>query len=246
MRKIIGMLGVKGAGKDTCAQFLTQEAGFLRVGFADALYQEVAQAFNVSTEFLGKRETKETDLPELALEHCANKEFVEAVLAKLTSSKKLRQATLAYAKTGKFSQGTSRRTVKALLKAARSPRWTLQMWGTEYRRQSRFGVDAYWLDKVRHIIEESPTQSVVVTDVRFLNEFRFIEKIGGVCIRVRRLSLEEKEAKARLANGSAAHSSETELLSKPTHYEVFNEEGKPESLRQQIHAVLESLNQKAA
>lgn len=215
MRKVVGLLGVKGSGKDTCAKFLVDEFGFRRVGFADALYQEVADAFGVTVEFLGNRETKETPLPQLSLAKCKDADFVRCFAEEVGWD---------------LSSG-------AFLSEPNSPRHVLQLWGTEYRR--RRGIDSYWLDKVKELIDSEPQTNFVVTDVRFSNEFNFIGSMGGKRIRVRRPELEAKEEAERSRAGRAAHPSETELLGKPTDAEVHNVEGRPESLREGIVAALQ-------
>lgn len=217
MQRVIGLLGVKGGGKDTTASFLVKFAGFKRIGFADALYREVAEAFGVTVEFLGNRNTKETPLPELALAHCRDAAFVQCVVEEL-----------------KLDTTDDKHLLVPL-----SPRVVMQLWGTEYRR--RRGVDSYWLDKVYAALKAEPNQSFVVTDVRFKNEFNFIHSIGGVNVRIRRPELEAKEALERAKNGTAAHSSETELLTVTADAEITNEEGNPESLRGGILAVAQEL-----
>lgn len=211
MRKVIGLLGVKGSGKDTCAKFLVDLQDFKRIGFADTLYQEVADAFGVTTAFLGNRDTKETPLSELSLVNCKDTKFSECVFDELHLPQAERQAAL-------FDP--------------QSPRFVLQLWGTEYRR--RRGVDSYWLDQVDAAIQAEPLTSFVVTDVRFMNEFSYIKSIGGSLVRIRRPTLEASEALERAKKGSAAHPSETELLSVVTNAELMNVEGSPDSLRSGI------------
>jgi hypothetical protein len=207
MQQIIGLLGVKGAGKDTAAAVLIEKFGFQRVAFADALYRETADAFGATVEFLGNRDTKESPLDELKLLNCTNSGFVETALD--------------IAK----EQGMVVDVTTPL-----SPRWVLQLWGTEYRR-IREGHDSYWLDRVDEVICDHPTVNFVVTDVRFINEAKYItNKKKGRLVRVRRPVLEAREAKERASKGTAAHRSEVELLTYPTDLEAINEEGKPESL----------------
>lgn len=212
MRMIAGLIGPKGCGKDTSAAYLIKEAGFMRAAFADALYKEAADAFGVTVEFLGNRDTKEADLPELRLERCRDPEFVKVVLELAGYSYKRRKE----------------------MRAPRSPRFIMQLWGTEYRRRSKSGWDSYWLDKVQAIIDANPDRSFVITDVRFNNEGDFVEKHGGFLVRIRRPELEAREAADRARKGTAAHSSETEMLTRKVAYELFNVEGKPESLREGI------------
>jgi hypothetical protein len=216
MRKVIGLSGLKGAGKDTCAAYLTSALGFVRVGFADTLYRQAAEAFGVTVEFMANRETKETPLPQLALRNCKDPAFVQCVIEEI------------HLDSGAFIGD-------AYLDHPLSPRVVMQLWGTEYRRKR--GVDSYWLDIVHAAIQAQPEKSFVITDVRFLNEFNFVRRTGGVNVRVRRPALEAAEALQRAKNGTAAHSSETELLAIKSDAEVVNEEGNPDSLRESIIAL---------
>lgn len=216
MRNIIGLLGGKGAGKDTCADFLVNERGYRRIGFADLLYQQASDAFGVTVAFLNNRATKETPLPELCLANCKDPDFVRCVVEELKLA-----------------------GLPDYLHIPHSPRVILQLWGTEYRR--RRGVDSYWLDKVKEVIMAHPFQSFVVTDVRFLNEFNFIQSLGGICVRVLRAALDALAAIDRAKKGTAAHPSETELLSVLADAELENVEGDPGSLRVGVLGLLQNL-----
>lgn len=225
MTRVVGLLGAKGAGKDTLAQFLVSRLGFVRASFADTLYREVAEAYGVTVEFLGNRGTKELPLPELSLANCGDENFVTIALRTLHAAES---------------------EIELELQKPRSPRWTLQLWGTEYRRQSEFGYDAYWVDKVRALITDNPDVRYVLSDVRFRNEVAMVRGFGGILIRVRRPVLEEKEAAARAQGaGTALHPSETELAGYPVDFEAINREGEPESLVEGLHTVLPELAQAA-
>lgn len=237
MGRVIGMLGAKGSGKDTCAAFLIKEAGYQRVGFADTLYEEVADAYRVTTAFFANRRTKETRLGKLALKHSSNRDFVEVALGTLTSNPAILKLALQYQQTGKIAAHRPRRVAKALIDSKRSPRWTMQLWGTEYRRKSKYGVDSYWLDQVAALIKAHPETDFVITDVRFKNEAVFVGLLGGWLVRVTRPVLEAFEAAERAKNGTAAHASETELLTYPVQHTVLNEEGKLENLRFAVLAI---------
>jgi hypothetical protein len=227
---ILGLTGVKGSGKDTLAQYLIDVFGVKRIGFADELYQQVANEYATTVLALNRRETKESALPFLALKFCQDVRFVEVALQSITKSRALRKACLDAYQTGNVPAHASARRVKSILNAPRSPRWTLQLWGTEYRRKSKYGVDSYWLDIVAAAIAKEPTQTFVITDVRFRNEAELVKRLGGHLMRIRRPVLEEREAADRAMNGTAAHPSEVEMLTYPVPYEVVNEEGKPDSL----------------
>ena len=221
MVRVIGLLGAKGSGKDTLAKLLGERLGYVRVAFADALYREVAAAYGVSVPSLQNRETKETPLPELGLANCKDENFVQVALNVL---------------------GVSEGSRETELLAPRSPRWTLQIWGTEYRRGSEFGHDEYWVDRVRDVLETNPTTRFVVTDVRFPNEVHMVRDFEGALVRVRRPSLERVEEEARRAGDSTAlHPSETVLANQPVDIEVFNREGDPLSLLEGLEEMLPEL-----
>lgn len=217
MQEIIGLLGVKGAGKDTAAAVLMKNFEFQRVAFADALYEEVADAFGVTVQFLGNRDTKELPQDEFRLLNCTNSGFVETVMDIAEEQEKFIDVTTPL-----------------------SARWVLQLWGTEFRR-IREGHDSYWLDRVDEIISANPDINYVITDVRFINEAKYVanknhqaehasSRSEGRNVRVRRLELEASEAKERALNGTASHFSEVELLGYPVDFEAFNEDGRPEVL----------------
>lgn len=206
-QEVVGLIGVKGAGKDTAATILIERFGFQRVAFADALYSEVAEAFGVTVEFLGNRDTKELPQDELKLLNCTSSGFVATAL-----------------------DIAAEEGLELDVRTPLSPRWVLQLWGTEFRR-IREGHDSYWLDRVNDIIRANPEVNFVVTDVRFINEARYItQTLRGKLIRIRRPVLEAKEALARAANGTAAHRSEVELLTYPTDLEAINVEDQMNSL----------------
>jgi hypothetical protein len=63
----------------------------------------------------------------------------------------------------------------------------LQWWGTDFRRH--FVSDNYWILKLGKAIRDhqaSPQDIIVVPDVRFKDEYKFIMDIGGTMIRVER------------------------------------------------------------
>jgi hypothetical protein len=159
------------------------------------------------------RETKETPLAALALEHCKDAQFVEILEQSVD-----------------FASAQDRTAFRA---QSRSPRWILQKWGTEYRRRSHYGWDSYWLDQVAGVIAAYPEARFVLTDVRFPNEADYVEREGGLLVRVRRPVLEALEEQARLAGtATALHPSETELLKRQVQAELINQEGNVNSLAQ--------------
>lgn len=202
MQQVVGLVGLRGSGKDTAAQFLV-EKGWQRLAFADALYIEVANAFGVAVEFLQCRETKETPLPELALVNCTDMIYVGVFLA--------------YENERLSAEGADIPLISKLT-LERSPREILQVWGTEYRRKHY--ADSYWRDQVYQIIRAQPDVNFVVTDVRFPDEAKLVEEtLGGQLGRIVRPGLAGADDKA------LQHSSEVAMRDYPIETVFQNEEG---------------------
>jgi len=216
MKHIIGLVGAKGAGKDTAALTLVEEYGYTRIGFADALYEEVAEAFGVPVELLGNRWIKEDPISALRLSQCRDPQFVEVALQVLKAKYR----------------------GKRLMNDPRSARWTMQTWGTEYRRKSKYGVNTYWRDIVGQ--KMTALERIVITDVRFLNEAAFLETQGQAHIaRVARETVDRDMARRRAAGDPAAnHPSETEMLSYPVNFLLENREGEPSALADAVRLMM--------
>lgn len=222
---LLGLIGAKGSGKDTLALHLVKNFGFTRLAFADKLYQEVAEAFGVTVEFLQNRETKETPTSALSLSRCNNKDFVFVARRELVSqmvSTMVKNLPLEVATALREEVVKNLQNVYQFEEVPLSPRAVLQWWGTEYRRVF-CQQDSYWLDEIRRQIV--PGKRYVITDVRFANEANFTEDEGGSLGRILRPYLQELEDKA-LACGAptAQHKSETELRDRKTQFTFINEE----------------------
>jgi hypothetical protein len=201
MQKVVGLVGLRGAGKDTAAQILIDN-GWRRIAFADGLYLEVARAFGVTTAFLGRRETKELPQPELALANCTDNIFIAVMLQ--AAGLRLGQV--------------NGRTLSAFLRKPRSPREIMQYWGTEYRRTVI--RDDYWREQVRAEVVANPGTNYVITDVRFPDEGRLVEDtLGGELGRVTRPGMAGANDKSLL------HSSEVAMLDYPIANVFVNQEG---------------------
>lgn len=154
--QLIALTGPAGAGKDSVADCLHHLAGFHKMAFAAALYAEVCAAFAVPMKYLTTRETKELPMAALALAQCYDGRFVQALAARNTGLD---------------------------LNAARSPRWVLQRWGTEYRRAQDL---EYWLKRFEAAIDQRGPGPIVITDCRFANEAALVRRLGGVIWRLER------------------------------------------------------------
>lgn len=100
------------------------------------------------------------------------------------------------------------------------PRWgvssrkILQIVGTELFRNTLpnyMNIDNIWIESAKMWLERNKGKNVIFTDVRFLDEARFIKKAGGIILRVVR-DLENKDT----------HSSETETDKITADYTIYN------------------------
>jgi hypothetical protein len=156
----LGLAGLAGCGKDSVADYLVRTYGFIKYSFSDALYREVVDAFGLDSEdLLRDRESKEKALACLRLEYCQDHDFV----------------TVAKAALNKEGGITLPHVLKPL-----SPRWVLQVWGTQYRRAQDpdyWVLKAQdWVTSVRRsvaFLEQKP-QFFVNTSTRFSNERAWI------------------------------------------------------------------------
>lgn len=191
---LLGLAGAAGSGKDSVADYLVQRYGFVKFSFSDMLYAEVAAAFGLPDEsLLRDRETKELATPLLAMENCADDEFVDMVR-------------------GMFAPEDH------TVRTPYSPRWVLQVWGTEFRRAANpnywIAQAEQWLVRVHEITRypEHRCQLFVNTSVRFPNEHQWIKELEGNVWHLRR------DAAAPVAG----HVSETPLPVLDGEREIFN------------------------
>lgn len=112
-------------------------------------------------------------------------------------------------------------------------RTLLQWWGTEYRR--RLFRDDYWLAKLSEQLEQYKDQNaiVVITDVRFPNEFTFIKSIGGLMVRVSRPGL---------PNSTDPHPSEVALDDEKGFDTFIDNNGTLEQFDKIVQAYVSTLN----
>ncbi len=106
----------------------------------------------------------------------------------------------------------------------------LQAWSTEYRRN--LCDENYWLSKLATMLKFIPKESVViVTDIRFENEARFIKECGGVLVRVQRDMPHDDPVDQ--------HPSETWVDTCKPDAVLLNDVPTPEQLRKGVEKILE-------
>jgi hypothetical protein len=129
-----------------------------------------------------------------------------------------------------------------------SPRLALQVIGTDALRNNF--SDAIWFSTLENRIRKNPSQHVVISDVRFPNELKFIQDRGGIMIKINRGPTPVWYETAILANKgnslaknamittySSAHFSEWAWVGAKFDYEL-NNDSTLEMLKAQIDEVV--------
>jgi hypothetical protein len=213
---LVGISGQAGSGKDTCADYLIKNYGFVRVAFADPMKRFVQDVFDFTDEQIwGPSEKRNAEdlryfrgdgrmphhlSPRLALQtlgtewgrDCYPNVWVEYAIR---VHEKLQGGGYAY------DQRRGLYTVSYLMNAETSP----MLW---------------------------PRTNVVISDVRFKNEVEGIRKAGGCLVRVIREG-------AHGDVGVKGHASEEEQKSMPDEMfdaVIYNHEGFPA-----FHAAIEKI-----
>jgi hypothetical protein len=218
---LIGLAGAAGSGKDTVADYLVEQYGFVKFSFSDELYREVSEAFNVPIEELQDRNNKEKPHPQLTAEHCADNKFCWIMIA---------AASKEGAMIPRFFEF--------------SPRWVLQHWGTEYRRAQDPDYwtkrTALWVKAFLDVASEGGDRplGLVNTSVRFPNEQALIHELGGTVWHLRRFA-DEAEHLASGVGSELSHVAEQGLPRVDGDRELFNN-GTVEQLRTAVTLLLQA------
>lgn len=152
-KTVIALTSVRGrSGKDTLIEEL-RKAGHTvtRVAFGDTLKEACAEELNCPHFYTGDlleffhSDAKDHLMPGLAIRQLSRSAYREWLETRGTNSPEW-------------------------MDTVRTPRWHLQMYGTEYRREFLKNPNV-WLDAGLKEIKEAPEGLVVVTDMRQQNEY---------------------------------------------------------------------------
>lgn len=155
---IIGLNGLKNAGKDTAADYLVEKYGFVKFALGDEIYKQVSKAFGVDEDKLRSREWKNIAQDALALRNCNDREFVRMIVASEMPNVDFNVSPFC-------TESQS---------CPRSSTFIIQRWATEYRRgQNGRG---YWVALLSaKLMMLSHDTKIVISDVRETHEVEMLE-----------------------------------------------------------------------
>lgn len=225
---IIGISGLAGSGKDTAADLLVRDHGFVKVVFATPIKEFCEWAFDFSHEQLwgpsSARNAEDFRYRILRNWRAARSRFDERALSWLNEIGLGEKSLPAF---GRWFNDLQVRSVVHGLPF--SPRVALQTLGTEFGRTQDPDV---W---VKVALQDSDLNKVL-PDVRFKNEMAGIKQAGGHLIRMKRGE--------GLVGTEAAHRSEAEQLEMPDSYfsvVIHNEAISLDELAAEVSRVYRSL-----
>lgn len=231
MIPVIIVCGKSKSGKDTLANMMAKTYGGVCIAQADLLKRMVQELFGFSNEQLwGTQEQKEAldsrfaDIPEYEFEFFVDYKINNWCDTLFDSN------TVSLARSRLYQIFNDRIAPKARQEGGLTPRFVLQVLGTDWARHLQPEVWVHnALDVSQRILSggvsylpESGISSditpgpnfVVITDGRFRNEILEVKAVGGLAVNIRRDLPGE-------APGVPGHASETELNTIPRHFYDF-------------------------
>lgn len=221
-KTVIALTSVRGrSGKDTLIEEL-RKAGHTvtRVAFGDTLKEACAEELNCPHFYTGDlleffhSDAKDHLMPGLAIRQLSRSAYREWLETRGSNSPEW-------------------------MDTVRTPRWHLQMYGTEYRREFLKNPNV-WLDAGLKGIKEAPEGLVVVTDMRQQNEYAALNKFSvdrpkAYTVRLQRMWFVPG------VDDDGYHKTDLDLIGNSMSAVVLNEWGNPSGMVDQLEKQLGGL-----
>lgn len=192
--KLIGMSGLAGSGKDTCADFLCKAEGFVKLSLAAPLKEMCSKVFGIEAKYFDDRKLKEAEFETVMIDYChldKIRDIVENEWGFVITHDQREKMESYYG-----------REIK-------TPRKLLQTIGTDILRT--IIRDDIWIVLLFSQMKDLGSH-IIVSDVRFKNEREAFKKAGAVLMLVKRDAIENKDG----------HSSENDLGTEKDYDVVIN------------------------
>lgn len=208
------------SGKDTAANHLVAKHGFHKDSFGIEIYNEVAPAFGVTIDQLGLNHWKTAPVHQLSLQFCTDQGFIDTIVPLLLPY---------YTSPGRHHK---------VMTEARSSRFILQRWATEYRRKQDIH---YWVNKLDDrlvgVLDGSePDKDIVISDLREEHEYEYLRDTAenyGLRFRVIEIY--------RDGTVGSTRSSDAGIHPHHIHTRMENINGKPEILLRAISTTVTNI-----
>jgi len=158
MSKVIALSGYKQSGKDTIANYLVQEFGYTRLGFADILKDMVAEQYDIQRSWLDDPAFKEKPLPHLPI--VTADKFNEVIHNFMAGEFKV----------FKKEDGDAVEFIKC---------WTPRALAILEGSVKRSVNSNYWVSRVVKQITANPNSRYVISDLRYRSEIAQLKKALG-------------------------------------------------------------------
>lgn len=222
---IIGIGGSRQAGKDTASIPLTKKYGFFKYAFADVLKEICVESFGVSGYDLNNPLKKDIEfktdggkITPFVVDMACISVLIDQIEEKANIV---------------LTQEQRNNIIIALnFKSFSSLRSLIQYVGTDVIR--KYVSDTFFVDFINSQIKDK--EFVVITDVRFPNERKFIKSLNGKLVLIKKDKKETTEADR--------HITETSLGKKREYNKIIFNNGTAEQLHEKIEKYVSKLIKK--
>jgi hypothetical protein len=210
---VLGLGGKKRSGKDTSADILVSEFGYTKLSFGDDLKKMCAAVTKIPLKNFYDENLKDVAFSKKVIlnkyELCENiNEYFNL----------------------KFEIPEDSKTIELSFE---SPRTIMQTIGTDIVRKEMYGND-FWINLLKNTIDKIETP-VVIADMRFSHERKFIKNLKGIICRIKREMVDDS---------NDGHISENNLGEDSEYDFILYNNGNISELRTSVRQ-LEKLGQKA-
>lgn len=174
MSKVVALSGWKRSGKDSAVEYLVENHGFKRQGFADALKDSVSKEFQISRNDLDNPATKERPLLDFPVE--PKDEFTTMLHRFMVRE---------FRTNGGYAPDTG--YVK--IENGKMQTWLFDKWEQLYQTPRSLAIlkgsvnrsvqSDYWVTKVVENIYNNPFANFAISDLRYRSEVEQLRKSFG-------------------------------------------------------------------
>jgi len=176
--KVVMISGWKGSGKDTAAEFLIKEHGFIRIAFADPLKDLVSEEWDIPRSWCDDRNYKESAILKYPVEpkDKFSKIIAENMVREFRSALNLKPFSYTYDDNENFyGLVDDKNGQSSIVKLFWTPRALCILKGSTNRSVK----SSYWISLAVSVMLKNLTGLYVISDVRYKSEIEQVANIIG-------------------------------------------------------------------